>query len=138
MKEALKQAKLAKEDGEVPVGAVVVSHGKIISKAYNQCEKLNDATAHAEIQAISSASCELQSKFLQGCDLYVSLEPCPMCAGALFWSRIQNLYFAASDPKRGYTLTGKQLLHPKTQVFQGLLSQESDSLLKEFFNNLRS
>ena len=137
MGEALKQAALAKEEGEVPVGAVVVSQGKIIAKAYNQCEKLNDATAHAEIQAITSASYELQSKYLEDCDLYVSLEPCPMCAGALYWSRIQNLYFAASDPNRGYTLIGEPLLHKRTQVFQGLLGQESESLLKEFFNNLR-
>jgi tRNA(adenine34) deaminase len=137
MMEALKQAMLAGEEGEVPVGAVVVSQGKIIARAYNQCEKLNDATAHAEMQAITSASYELQSKYLDDCDLYVSLEPCPMCAAALYWTRIQNLYFAASDPKRGYTLIKNSLLHPQTQVFKGLLRQESESLLKEFFNNLR-
>ena len=138
MSEALRMARKAAEEGEVPVGAVVVSNGSIISRSYNQCEKLTDVTAHAEIQAISSASYELQSKFLEECDLFVSLEPCSMCAGALYWSRIRTLHYAASDPKKGYSLVGKELLHPKTKVFKGLFAQESQSLLQDFFNNLRS
>ncbi len=131
-------ARKAAEEGEVPVGAVVVSNGSIIARAYNQCEKLTDVTAHAEIQAISSASYELQSKFLEECDLFVSLEPCSMCAGALYWSRVRSLYFAASDPKKGYSLIGEDLLHPKTKVYKGLMSKESQDLLQDFFNNLRS
>lgn len=137
MKVALQEAQKAFDEGEVPVGAVVVSAGKILAKAHNQCEILNDATAHAELQALTAASYELQSKFLEDCDLYVTLEPCNMCAGALYWSRVRNLYISAPDPKRGYSLLGKNILHPKTNVFTGLLRNESEALLKDFFNNLR-
>ncbi len=138
MKEALRQARKAGEEGEIPVGAVVVSNGRIISKAYNQCERLNDPTAHAEIQAITSACYELQSKFLEDCDLYVTLEPCPMCAGALYWARIRTLYYGSDDTQRGYSLHNKSLLHPKTKIFKGLFREESEALLKDFFNNLRT
>ena len=138
MKVALQQAERAMEEGEVPIGAVVVCKGKIIAKAWNQTERLKDVTAHAEMLAITSASNELQTKFLDDCELYVTLEPCPMCASALYWARFGKLYFAASDQKRGMGQIKSPLLHPKTKVFKGLLSNESEDLLHRFFDNLRS
>ncbi len=138
MKEALKQAKIAFEEGEIPVGAVVVCNNKIIGKGYNQTEKLTDVTAHAEMLAITSASNFLGSKYLPECKLYVTLEPCVMCAGASYWSQIGELHFAASDPKRGYGRLNENLLHPKTKISRGLLEMESKNLLDTFFKNLRN
>ncbi|WP_297336906.1 nucleoside deaminase [Algoriphagus sp.] len=137
MNEALKQAKIAFEEGEIPVGAVVVCKNRIIAKAYNQTEKLNDVTAHAEMIAITSAANSLGSKYLSDCTLYVTLEPCLMCGGALFWSQISQVFFGAADPKRGYQQIGPSVLHPKTKVQGGILAEESTQLLNEFFKKLR-
>jgi tRNA(adenine34) deaminase len=137
MNEAIKQAKQALEEGEVPVGAVIVCRNKIIARAYNQTEKLTDVTAHAEILAITAASNALGSKYLPECRLFVTLEPCVMCGGALFWSQIGEINFAATDPKRGYSQLEKSILHPKTKVNSGILAQESKDLLDTFFKNLR-
>jgi tRNA(adenine34) deaminase len=137
MNEALKQAKIAFEEGEIPVGAVIVSKNKIIGKAYNQTERLNDVTAHAEMLAITAAANTLGAKYLNDCRLYVTLEPCTMCAGALFWSQIGEVYFAASDPRRGFRQSNPNMLHPKTQVFTGILAAESEILVLEFFKKLR-
>lgn len=137
MKEALKQASYAAEEGEIPVGAVIVSQNRIIARAYNQTEKLTDVTAHAEILAITSAENHLGSKYLNDCQMYITLEPCIMCGGALFWSQMGEVYFAASDPKRGYSQLGAQILHPKTKVFSGLFKEESQELLNTFFKKLR-
>ena len=132
------EAELAFEEGEIPVGAVLVHEGRVLAKAYNQTEKLKDVTAHAEMLVITGGSHELQSKFLEECDLYVTLEPCPMCASAMYWARIKNLYIAAPDPNRGFSRFGEGLLHPKTSVFTGLLRNQSEELLKHFFDNLRT
>lgn len=137
MNEALKQAKIAFEEGEVPVGAIIVCRNKIIARAYNQTEKLTDVTAHAEVLAITSASNALGAKYLNECRLFVTLEPCVMCGGALFWSQIGEVNFAASDPKRGYSQLEKSILHPKTKIKSGVLAEESKALLDAFFKNLR-
>lgn len=137
MNEAFKQAKLAFEEGEIPVGAVIVSKGKVIAKGYNQTEKLNDVTAHAEMLAITSAENYLGSKYLNDCKLYVTLEPCAMCAGALFWSQIGEVHYAAPDPKRGFRQCNPGMLHPKTKLTQGPMMAESEQLLHEFFQKLR-
>lgn len=137
MNEAFKQAKVAFEEGEIPVGAVIVSKNRIIAKGYNQTEKLTDVTAHAEMIAITSAANHLGAKYLPDCRLYVTLEPCVMCAGALFWSQIGEVYFGAADPKRGFTSGAPNSLHPKTKVFSGLMAGESEQLLQEFFKKLR-
>jgi tRNA(adenine34) deaminase len=137
MNEALKQAKIAFEEGEVPVGAVLVSKNKIIGRAYNQTERLNDVTAHAEMLAITAAANSLGAKYLTDCRLYVTLEPCPMCAGALYWSQVSEVHFGAADPKRGFRQSNPSMLHPKTQVFGGLLAQESENLILAFFKKLR-
>jgi tRNA(adenine34) deaminase len=133
MEEALKEASRAASEGEVPVGAVLVSNGKIIARAHNLTEKLRDVTAHAEILAITSASEYLGSKYLEGCTLYVSLEPCVMCAGALHHAHIERIVWAADDEKRGFSRFGHSILHPKTLVEKGLLAEESSALLKNFF-----
>jgi tRNA(adenine34) deaminase len=138
MNEAFKPAKIAFEEGEIPVGAVIVSKNRIIAKGYNQSEKLTDVTAHAEMIAITSAANHLGAKYLPDCRLYVTLEPCVMCAGALFWSQIGEIYFGASDPKRGFQTTSPGALHPKTKVFGGIMCQESETLLQEFFKKLRN
>ncbi len=137
MNEALKQAKIAFEEGEIPVGAVVVSKNRIIGRAYNQTERLHDVTAHAEMLAITAAANSLGAKYLVDCRLYVTLEPCPMCAGALYWTQIGEVYFAASDPKRGFRQSNPSMLHPKTQVSSGLLSEEAEKLILEFFKKMR-
>ena len=137
MNEALKQAKLAFEEGEIPVGAVIVSKNKIIARGYNQTERLQDVTAHAEMIAITAAANYLGAKYLNDCRLYVTLEPCPMCAGALFWSQIGEIHFAATDPKRGYQHCNSGMLHPKTKVFSGTLALESEKLVTDFFKKLR-
>lgn len=138
MREALKEAEKAIELGEVPVGAVIVSDQRIIARAHNLTEKLNDVTAHAEMQAFTAASEYLGGKFLDDCVLYVSLEPCVMCAGAAYWSRISRLVYGAKDEKRGFSLLGKPVLHPKTVVNSGVLEEECARLLKEFFETKRN
>lgn len=137
MKEAFKEAEKAFESGEVPVGAIVVANDQIIARAFNQVETLKDSTAHAEILAITSASNFLGSKYLTNCTLYVTLEPCLMCASALYWSKIQRVVYAAGDEKHGFMRYGKKILHPKTQLEYGLFEAESVQLLKDFFKNKR-
>jgi tRNA(adenine34) deaminase len=137
MNEAFKQAKLAFEEGEVPVGAVVVSKNKVIARAYNQTEKLTDVTAHAEVLALTAAANYLGAKYLNECRLYVTLEPCPMCAGALYWAQLGELYLGAKDPKRGFRQCNPSMLHPKTKVTEGLMEKESEQLLLDFFQSLR-
>ncbi|QSE98981.1 nucleoside deaminase [Fulvivirga lutea] len=137
MKEALKQAKLAYEQGEIPVGAVVVANKQIIAKAYNQTEVLNDPTAHAEMLAITSACNYLGTKYLNECTLYVTLEPCGMCGGALYWSQLGKLVYAASDEKRGFSTLNKKIIHPKTKISHGLMADEAGALVTQFFQRLR-
>ncbi|MHA8066035.1 nucleoside deaminase [Aquirufa sp. ROCK2-A2] len=134
---ALKQAERALEEEEIPVGAVVVCQGKIIAKAYNQTEILTDVTAHAEMIAITSAAQTIGAKYLKDCTLYVTLEPCLMCAGAIYWSQLGRLVFGASEDKRGFQQIGKRILHPKTEILGGVLAAEAESLLKEFFSMRR-
>lgn len=136
MRMALQEAKRALDADEVPVGAVVVAQGRIIARAFNRTQALNDVTAHAEMQAITSAAHYIGGKYLHQCTLYVTLEPCQMCAGALFWSQISQVVYGASDPKRGYLALGTQL-HPKTSVRSGVLAQECGALLEDFFKNKR-
>jgi tRNA(adenine34) deaminase len=137
MREALKEARIALDAGEVPVGAVVVAGNKIIAKAHNQTEMLTDATAHAEMLAITSAANYLGSKYLNECTLYVTLEPCVMCAGALHWTQLQKLVFGAEDKQRGYSLLEKNILHPKTDVVRNVQATASKELIDEFFRRLR-
>jgi tRNA(adenine34) deaminase len=137
MREALKEAKKALAIGEVPVGAVVVSKNRIIARAHNQTEKLSDATAHAEMLAATAAANYLGSKYLDECTLYVTLEPCVMCAGALNWVQLQRLVFGASDPQRGYRLMNGKVLHPKTEVTEGVSGQEAKELMGSFFKKIR-
>lgn len=137
MREALKQAQLAFEEGEIPVGAVVVCQKTIIARAYNQTEKLNDVTAHAEMLAITSAANYLGGKYLKDCTLYVSLEPCGMCAGALYWSQIAKIVYGLHDEKRGFTKINPQMIHPKTLVKSGFMAEESKQLIDAFFANAR-
>ena len=137
MREVLKEAQKASEIEEVPVGAVVVCRNRIIARSHNQTEKLTDATAHAEMLAVTSAANYLGSKYLDECSLYVTLEPCVMCAGALHWVQLQKLVFAASDVQRGYSLVETPLLHPKTQVVKGIKGAEAKLLIDEFFRRIR-
>ncbi|HOF92441.1 MAG: nucleoside deaminase [Tenuifilaceae bacterium] len=137
MTEALKEANRALQKGEVPVGAVVVCNNRIVARAHNLTESLNDPTAHAEMQAITAATSYLGGKYLDQCALYVTLEPCVMCAGALFWSQLGTLVYGASDPKRGYTLLSDQIIHPKTKVVKGILKDESADILQRFFAQKR-
>lgn len=132
MQKALQEAQIAFEQGEVPVGAVITIGERIIAKAHNLTEKLTDVTAHAEMQAITAASEYLGGKYLMDCTLYVTLEPCAMCAGALYWSQIGRLIYGATDSKRGYHLFGN-LLHPKTQVVQEVLEEPCSQIVKDFF-----
>lgn len=136
MGEALKEAQKAFEIDEVPVGAVVVIKNKIIARAHNLTQRLNDATAHAEMQAITSASNYLNSKYLKGCTIYVTLEPCVMCAGALYWSKIEKLIYSSCDIMKGFSQAGN-LLHPKTIVKKGEYEKETTDLLNKFFRNKR-
>lgn len=136
MTRALDEAQIAYEKGEVPVGAVITAENKIIARAHNLTEQLNDVTAHAEMLAFTSASESMGGKFLNECTLYVTLEPCVMCAGASFWSRIKRLVYGASDPKRGFSRF-KNILHPKTQIETGLKAEESTHLLQSFFESKR-
>jgi len=137
MKEALKEAKKAKAAGEVPVGAIVVAQGQIIAKAHNQTQLLNDVTAHAEIMAITSASSYLGSKYLNECAIFITLEPCVMCAGALAWSQIGRVVYGASDDNKGFMRYGKELLHPATKLEYGILHDECSQLLLQFFEEKR-
>lgn len=133
MRQALLQAEEAFEAGEIPVGAVVVANDRIIARAHNRTEKLQDVTAHAEIIALTAASEYLGSKYLTDCTLYVTLEPCIMCAGALAWAQLSRLVYGASDDKRGFMRYGKALLHPKTKVEYGILMEECGDLMQRFF-----
>lgn len=138
MREALKEARKAYDMGEIPVGAVVVAQNRIIGKGHNLTERLNDVTAHAEMQAITAAANFLGAKYLTDCTLYVTLEPCVMCAGAIYWSQVSKLVVGASDPKRGFLKEGKHLLHPKTEMVTGVMEDEASQLMKDFFLTLRN
>ena len=137
MKQAMQMAELALEESEIPVGAVVVCNKRIIAKAHNQTERLQDVTAHAEMLAITSAQNYLGSKYLNECTLFVTLEPCNMCGGALYWSQIGRVVYAASDEKRGFSRTSTTILHPKTKVEYGLMASHSEILIEEFFRKMR-
>lgn len=137
MNEALKEAQKAMAMEEVPVGAVVVNQNRIIARAHNQTQQLNDVTAHAEMIAITSAANYLGAKYLIECTLYVTLEPCVMCAAALKWAQLDRLIFAASDPKEGFTRLKEQILHKKTMLVPGILEEQASLLLKEFFRKQR-
>lgn len=137
MRAALGQAALAYEDDEVPVGAVIVCNGRIIARAYNMTERLKDPTAHAEMQAITMATEYLGGKYLTECELYVTVEPCPMCAAALGWAQIRKVVYGAPDPKKGFTLYSPPLLHPKTSVVSGVLAEECARLMSDFFKGKR-
>jgi tRNA(adenine34) deaminase len=137
MRAALAEAKAGMNEGEVPVGAVVVCNNRIIARAHNLTETLNDTTAHAEMQAITSATAFLGGKYLHDCTIYVTLEPCVMCAGALFWSQAGRLVYGASDEKRGYTLLKREVLHPRTGVTGQILHEECGTIIKDFFKHKR-
>lgn len=137
MAEALREAKAALEEGEIPIGAVVICRGKIIGKGHNMTERLHDATAHAEMIAITAATEAMGGKYLNDCTLYVTVEPCPMCAGALNWSQIGRIVYGTIDPKRGYSLFSPSLLHPKTEVSAGVLAEECAALITGFFKDKR-
>ena len=137
MAEALKEARKAFEEGEIPVGAVVVCENRIIGKGYNQTQKLHDVTAHAEMIAITAAANYLGAKYLNDCIMYVSLEPCVMCAGAIGWAQLGGLIIGSPDEKKGFLRMKEPILHPKTEILTGILAKESKELLWEFFQKLR-
>lgn len=137
MAEALKEAVRALEKDEVPVGAVIVCQNRIIARAHNLTETLNDVTAHAEMQAFTAASGYLGGKYLDECTLFVTLEPCIMCAGAAYWTQVGKIVYGATDEKRGYNLIGQKLLHPKTEIVSGILEEECSRLVREFFRKKR-
>ncbi len=137
MKEALMEAKRALEKDEVPIGAVVVAEGRIIGRGHNLTETLHDVTAHAEMQAITAAEEYLGGKYLDKCTLYVTVEPCTMCAGATGWSQMQRVVYGASDPKRGFQTFAPRALHPKTTVTEGVMAEECGKLMTDFFKNKR-
>ena len=137
MKQALSEAKQAFDKDEVPIGAVVVCNDRIIARAHNLTETLNDVTAHAEMQAITAATNVLGGKYLDECTLYVTIEPCPMCAGALGWAQLQRVVYGAADPKKGYTKFSTKVLHPKTEVSYGILADECSELMRKFFESKR-
>lgn len=137
MKLALQEAQNAFDRDEVPVGAVLVGNGQILARSHNNVELLTDATAHAEMQVITAGASTIGGKYLVDCTLYVTLEPCVMCAGALYWSQISRIVFGASDPKRGALRFGQDLFHPKTQIIGGILEHECAALLKAFFERKR-
>ena len=138
MLEALKEARAAFNEDEIPVGAVVVCKGRIIGKGHNMTETLHDPTAHAEMIAITAATEALGGKYLTACTLYVTVEPCPMCAAALSWAQTGRIVFGATDPKRGYSLFSPSLLHPRTEVRSGVLTEECSTLMKDFFAGKRN
>ena len=133
MREALRLAHEAGERGEVPIGAVVVCEGRVLARCHNLTETLTDVTAHAEMQAITAAASALGGKYLTGCTLYVTVEPCPMCAGALGWAQVSRVVYGASDPKRGYRRFAPNVLHPRTEVTAGLLEDDCAALMRRFF-----
>ena len=137
MKEAFKEAQKAFDEDEVPVGAVIVCENKIIARAHNMTERLNDVTAHAEMLAFTSATDFIGGKYLNECTLYVTLEPCVMCAGASYWTQLKKVVYGASDAKRGFTKHSENLLHPKTEILKGILEEEASSILKDFFAKKR-
>lgn len=137
MKEALKLAQKAYEEDEVPIGAIIVSQGKIIGKGYNLTERLNDVTAHAEMQAFTAAANFLGGKYLKDCTLYVTVEPCVMCAGASYWTQIAKIVYGAKDEKRGYTAINPKIIHPKTQIVNGVMEAECRELMQRFFRSKR-
>jgi tRNA(adenine34) deaminase len=137
MQMALSEAQKALEQGEVPIGAVVVCKNRVIARSHNLTETLTDPTAHAEMQAITMATEYLGGKYLSDCTLYVTVEPCPMCAAALAWAQIPRIVYGADDPRRGYSLFSPSLLHPRTQVTKGILGDECAALMKDFFKDRR-
>ena len=137
MREALREAEAARATGEVPIGAVVVCKGRIIARAHNLTEMLHDSTAHAEMQAITIATEYLGGKYLSDCTLYVTVEPCPMCAAALNWSQLPRLVYGCADPRRGYSLFSPSLLHPRTEVRSGVLAEACAALMTTFFKEKR-
>jgi tRNA(adenine34) deaminase len=137
MREAYKEAQKAFDADEVPVGAVIVAGNKIIARAHNLTERLNDVTAHAEMQCITSAANAIGGKYLTDCTIFVTLEPCLMCAGALAWSQVSRIVTGAADPRKGFTLFNDKVLHPRTQLIQGVMAAECELLLKDFFRKKR-
>ena len=137
MKEALKEAQVAAAEEEVPIGAVVTSRGRIVGKGHNMVERLNDPTAHAEMIAITAACEAMGGKYLNDCTLYVTVEPCPMCAAAMRWAQLGRLVYGAADPKRGHSLFSPALLHPKTETSAGVLEGDCSALIVDFFKNKR-
>lgn len=137
MRLALKEACQAAEAGEVPVGAVVVSRGRVVARAHNLTETLHDVTAHAEMQAITAAAEQLGGKYLSGCTLYATVEPCPMCAAALGWAQVSRVVFGCADVKRGFTLYSPRLLHPRAELTTGVLADECRQLMQDFFRQKR-
>lgn len=137
MQKALLEARQAMEEDEVPIGAVIVADNRIIARAHNLTQRLHDVTAHAEMQAITAAANATGGKYLTDCTLYVTVEPCVMCAGAIAWAQLGRLVYAASDPKKGYTLFAPDALHPKTQVCSGVMAEESQKLMQYFFRKKR-
>jgi len=137
MQIALNEAKIALSENEVPIGAVVVCHDKIIAKAHNQTETLNDATAHAEMLAITGAMATLGSKYLKDCTLYITVEPCIMCAGAIHWSQISRIVYGTKDPKKGYSNYSNKIFNPKIEVLSGILESDCLNILSLFFKDLR-
>lgn len=137
MRLAINEARKALEEGEVPIGAVIVAGGTVVGRGHNLVETLCDATAHAELQAVTAASSTLGGKYLDRCTLYVTVEPCPMCAGAIGWSQLGRLVYGAADPKRGYSRLEGRILHPKTEVVAGVLADECERLMTSFFADLR-
>lgn len=137
MRQALTEAQKAFDKNEVPIGAVIVCQNRVIARSHNLTEALNDVTAHAEMQAITAAANVLGGKYLTDCTLYVTLEPCPMCAGGLLWSQITKIVYGAKDEKKGYSKFSPTLLHPKTKIISGVLEEECASLLKDFFKQKR-
>ncbi|MCQ2299579.1 MAG: nucleoside deaminase [Bacteroidales bacterium] len=137
MQQALREAREAFDEDEVPVGAVIVCNGNIVARAHNNTERLNDVTAHAEMIAFTSAANTIGGKYLNECTLYVTVEPCYMCAGAAGWTQIGRIVYGASDPKRGFTNIGRQMLHPKTEVVAGVMEAECAQLMKDFFKKKR-
>ena len=137
MRDAMREAQMAAAEDEVPIGAVIVCRGRIIGKGHNMTERLNDPTAHAEMIAITAATEAMGGKYLNDCTLYVTVEPCPMCAGALAWAQTGRVVYGASDPKRGFSMFSPSLMHPKTEVVSGVLADECSGLVTEFFRNKR-
>ncbi len=137
MREALREAEAARSEGEVPIGAVIVAAGRVIARGHNMTERLHDPTAHAEMIALTAATEAMGGKYLQNCCLYVTVEPCPMCAAALCWAQLGRLVYGASDPKRGYSLYSPSLLHPRTEVASGVLADDCGRQVSEFFKEKR-